>query len=94
MSGFVAIRLFSTGVPSMMKMAVAPVSIIACDIFCRQSCPGAPKRAVEVAAIVCRGTDQMGLALVLLLWDVTAVVVLDAMTVILSLSTFSCVLMI
>ena len=32
-SGFVAICLFSTGVPSMMKIAVAPVSIIACDIF-------------------------------------------------------------
>ena len=28
-SGFVAIRLFSTGVTSMMKMAVAPVPIIA-----------------------------------------------------------------
>ena len=32
-SGFVPIRLFSTGLPSMMKMAVAPVSMIACDIF-------------------------------------------------------------
>ena len=32
-SGFVAICLFSTGVPSMMKMAAAPVSMIACDIF-------------------------------------------------------------
>ena len=28
-SGFVAILLFATGVPSMMKIAVAPVSIIA-----------------------------------------------------------------
>jgi hypothetical protein len=34
-SGFVAILLFATGVPSMMKMAVAPVSIIAWDILCR-----------------------------------------------------------
>ena len=50
-SGFFAIRLLSTGVPSMMKMAVAPVPIIACDIFCRQLCPGAPKRAGAVAAI-------------------------------------------
>ena len=32
-SGFVAILLLLTGVPSMMKIAVAPVSIIACDIF-------------------------------------------------------------
>ena len=31
--GFVAILLLSTGVPFMMKMAVAPVSIMACDIF-------------------------------------------------------------
>ena len=52
-SGFVTIRLLSTGVLSMMKMAVAPVSIIACDIFCRRSCPGAPKGARAVAAIVC-----------------------------------------
>ena len=32
-SGFFVIRLFLTGVPSMMKMAVAPVSIMAYDIF-------------------------------------------------------------
>ena len=44
-SGFVATCLFSTGVPSMMKISVAPVSMIACDMFCRLSCPGAPKRA-------------------------------------------------
>ena len=86
-SGFVAIRLFSTGVPSMMKISVAPVSIIACDIFCRQSCPGTPKRARAVAAIVCHGTDWLGLALVLLRRDLTAVVVLDAMIVRLSSST-------
>ncbi len=54
MSGFVAIRLFSTGAPSMMKIAVAPVSIMACDNFCRLLCPGAPKRFRAVAAIVCR----------------------------------------
>ena len=59
MSGFVAIRLFSTGMPSMMKMAVAPVSIIACATFCRQSCPGVPKRARAVATIVCGGTDWL-----------------------------------
>ncbi len=53
-SGFVAIHLFSTGVPSMMKIAVAPVSIMACDNFCRLLCPGAPKRFRAVAAIVCR----------------------------------------
>ena len=52
-SGLVAIRLFSIGVPSMIKMAVAPVFIIACVIFCRHLCPGAPKRARAVAAIVC-----------------------------------------
>ena len=31
-SGLVVRRLLSTGVPSMMKMAVAPVSTIACDV--------------------------------------------------------------
>ena len=87
MSSFVAIRLFLTGVPSMMKMAVASVSIIACVIFCRQSCPGAPKRSRAVAVIVFRGMDWLGLALVLLVRDVTAVVVLDVMTVMSSLST-------
>ena len=34
----------------MMKIAVDPVSIIACNIFCRRSCPGAPKRARALAA--------------------------------------------
>ena len=52
-SSFVAIRLFSTGVPSMIKIAVAPVSMMACDNFCRLLCPGAPKRARAVAAIEC-----------------------------------------
>jgi hypothetical protein len=51
--GFVAIRLLITGVPSMMKIAVAPVSMMACDNFCRLLCPGAPKRSRAVAAIVC-----------------------------------------
>ena len=64
--------------PSMMKMAVAPVSIIACDNFCRLLCPGAPKRARAVAAIVFRETDWLGLALVILCWDVTDVVVFDS----------------
>jgi hypothetical protein len=91
-SGFVATRLFSTGVPSMMKIAVAPVSMIACDIFCRLSCPGAPKRARAVAAIVCRGTVWMGLTLFLLRRVLTAFVVLDALIVMLSLSTSICVL--
>ena len=50
-SGFVAIRLFSTGVPSMIKIAVAPVSMIACDNFSRLECPGAPNSARAVAAI-------------------------------------------
>ncbi len=40
-SGFVAIRLFSTGVPSMIKIAVAPVYMMACDNCCRLLCPGA-----------------------------------------------------
>ena len=52
-SGFVAIRLFSTGVPSMIKIAVSPVSMMACDNFCRLLCPGAPNRARTVAAIEC-----------------------------------------
>ena len=91
-SGFVEIRLFSTGVPCMMKIAVAPVSIIACDIFCRRSCPGAPKRARAVAVIHCCCTGRLNMVLVLLLWDSTAVVVLDAMTVISLLSTFDCII--
>ena len=90
--GFVATRLLSTGVPSIMKIAVAPVSMIACDIFCRLSCPGAPKRARAVAAIVCRGTDWLGLTLLLLRRVLTALVVLDAMIVMLSSSTSVCVL--
>ena len=49
-SGFVAILLLSTGVPSMIKIAVAPVSMIACDNFCRLSCLGAPNSARAVAA--------------------------------------------
>ena len=53
-SGFVAIHLLFTGVPSMMKIAVAPVSMMACDNFCRLLCLGAPKRSRAVAAIVCR----------------------------------------
>ena len=91
-SGYVAIHLLSTGVPSIMKIAVAPVSIIACDIFCRRSCPGAPKRARAVAVIHCCCTGRLNMVLVLLLWDSTAVVVLDAMTVISLLSTFDCII--
>ena len=91
-SGFVAICLFfSTGMPSMMKMAVAPVSIIVCVIFCKHSCPGAPKRARAVAAIVRRGTDWLGLTLLLLCQDLTAVVVLDVIMVTSSSSTSRCV---
>ena len=52
-NGFVAIRLLSTGVPSMMKMAVAPVSAIACKISFRHLCPGAPKIVHAVAANFC-----------------------------------------
>ena len=81
-SGFVATRLFSTGVPSMMKIAVSPVSMIACDIFCRLSCPGALKIARAVAAIVCRGTVFLGLTLLLLRRVLLALVVFDAMIVI------------
>ena len=90
-SGLVAICLFSTGVPSMMKMAVAPVSIIACVIFCKHLCQGAPKNTHAVAAIVRRGTDWLGLKLLLLCRDLTAVVVLDVIMVTSSLSTSSCV---
>ena len=80
-SGFVATRLFSTGLHSMRKIAVAPVSMIACDIFCRLLCPGAPKRARAVAAIVCRGTVWLGLTLLRLRRVLTALVVFDAMIV-------------
>ena len=52
-SGFVAIRLFSTGVPSMIKIAVAPVYMMACDNCCRLLCPGASKRARAVAVNEC-----------------------------------------
>ena len=52
-SGFVAIRLLITGVPSMMKIAVAPVSRMAFDKFFGLLCPRAPKRSRAVAAIVC-----------------------------------------
>jgi hypothetical protein len=93
-SGFFATRLFSTGVPSMMKIAVAPVSMMACDIFCRLSCPGAPKRARAVAAIVCRGIGWLGLSLLRLRRVLTALVVFDAMIVMSSSSTFICVLFI
>ena len=91
-SGFVANRMFSTGVPSMMKIAVAPVSMIACDNFCRLSCPGAPKRARAVAAIVCRGPGWLCSTFLLLRRDATAVVVLDVMIVMSSSSTSICVL--
>ena len=92
MSGFVATCLFSTGVPSMMKIAVAPVSMIACDIFCRLLCPGAPKRARAVAAIVVCGTDWARLTLLLLRRVLTTLVVFDAMIVMSSSSTSICVL--
>ena len=101
MSGSVAIRLLSTGVPSMMKIAVAHVSIIACDIFCRLSCPGAPKRARAVAANDCCFTARLGMISVFILRDLTdvvvlqdftAAVVLDAMTVISSSSTSVCII--
>ena len=52
-SSLVAIRLLSTSVPSMIKIAVAPVSMMACVNFCRLLCPGAPNRARAVAAIEC-----------------------------------------
>ena len=71
----------------MMKIAVAPVSMIACDIFCRLLCPGATKRARAVAAIVCRGTDWLGLTLLLLRWVLIVLVVFDAMIVMSSSST-------
>ncbi len=76
----------------MMKTAVAPVSMIACDIFCRLLCPGAPKRARAVAAIVVCDTDWERLTLLLLRWVLTALVVFDAMIVMLSSSTSICIL--
>ena len=93
-SGFVATRLFSTGMLSVMNIAVAPVSMIACVNFCRLLCPGAPKRARAVAAIVCRDSGWLGLALLVLRRVLTALVVFDAMIVMLSFSTFVCVLFI
>ena len=90
-SGFVATCLFSTGVPSMMKIAVAPVSMMACDNFCRLLCPGAPKRARAVAAIESCRTGGLGMAMVLFVRYFTALVVFDAITVMSSSSTSSCV---
>ena len=90
-SGFVATRLFSTGVPSMMKIAVAPVSMMACDNFVRLLCPGAPKRARAVAAIESCRTGGLGMAMVLFVRYFTALVVFDAITVMSSSSTSSCV---
>ena len=63
-NGFVAIRFLSTGVPSKMKMAVTPVSTIACEISCRRLCPGAPNRVHAVAANVCRWTGWMDVVVV------------------------------
>ena len=91
-SGLVATRLLSTGVPSMMKIAVSPVSMIACVIFCRLSCPGAPKRLRAVAAIVFRGTVWARLPLLLLRQLLNAFVVFDALIVMSSSSTYICVL--
>ena len=91
-SGFVAIRLFSTGVPSMMNIAVAPVSMMACDNFCRLSRPGAPKRARAVAAIEFRCTERLWIILVFLLRDFTALDVFDVITVISSSSTFDLII--
>ena len=76
----------------MMKTAVAPVSMIACDIFCRLLCPGATKRSRAVAAIVVCGTDWARLRLLLLRRVLTALVVFDAMIIMLSSSTSICVL--
>ena len=64
-NGFVAICLLSAGVPSMIKIAVTPVSTIACKISCRRLCPGAPNRVRAVAANVCCWTGRMDVALVL-----------------------------
>ena len=93
-SGFVAIRLLSTGVPSMMKMAITPVSTIACVINCRRLCPGAPNRARAVAAIVCRWTFWMGVVSVFLPQLQSVVVVLDVILVISLSSTSFCILLI
>ena len=90
LSGFVATRLFSTGVPSMMKIAVAPVSIMACDIFIRLLCPGAPKRARAVAAIEHCRAGGSGMAMLIFVRYCTELDVFDAMTVVSSSSTFSC----
>ena len=81
-SGFVAIRLFSTGVPSMMKIAVAPVSMMVCDNFCRLLCPGAPKRARAVAANERCWPASLGMAMLLFVRYFTALVVFDAITVV------------
>ncbi len=75
-----------------MKIAVAPVSMIACDNFCRLLCLGAPKRARAVAAIECCCLEWLGMALEILILAFTALVVFDAMTVILSSSTSNCII--
>ncbi len=57
-SGRMAGRMFLHGVPSMMKIEVAPVSAIACDaamaIVLRYCGCGAPNNCCAVAAIVVR----------------------------------------
>ncbi len=86
-SGFVATRLFLTGVPSMMKIAVAPVSRMACDNFIRLVLPGAPKSARAVAANERCWSAGCGMALLLFARYFTALVVFDAITVMLLSST-------
>ena len=93
-SGVVEIRLLSTGVPSMMKMAVAPVSTIACKISFGRLCPGAPKRVRAVAANVCCWTGWLDVAVVFFTRVQASSVVFDIIIVMALLSTSAGVLLI
>ena len=85
MRGCVAILLLSTGVPSMIKIAVAPVSTIACDTLLTTLlnllCDGALNGFCAVAAMADRGTDVMDVAKVPACRGRIAEVVLDVIIV-------------
>ena len=61
-SGEVAIRLFTTSTPSMIKIDVAPVSAIACVVAIvnafRYWCVGQPNNFLAAVALVCLGISR------------------------------------
>ena len=61
-SGVVAIRLFTTSTPSMIKIDVAPVSAIACVVAIvnafRYWCVGQPNNFLAAVALVCLGISR------------------------------------